>query len=133
MKSVLRGCDAPAIPAFFLRLLREVAPEFYPLWHMSGRWLIVKDISREISKRGYIVEFVVHDGKGNYAPLDMKVINILNELRQERDRFDNPDKMLAKMDQEDDQKMQEGLKLKAELHTEFSRKVHKFLTSRTFS
>lgn len=133
MRSVLRGCEAPAIPNFFMRELRTIAPEFYPKWHQSGRWLIVKNCSKEISKRGYIVEFAVHNGRGGYAPLDMKVIDILKELKQERDRLDNPDKFLVKMDQEEDEKMQKALKLKSEMRSEFEKKVHKFLTSKTFS
>lgn len=133
MRSRLRNCEAPAIPSGFLTDLKMIAPEFYPKWHSSGRWLIVKDVSRKISKRGYVVEYVVHDGKGGYAPLDQKVIDILNETRLERDRLDNPDKILGQMDAEEDMKMQKALKLRGEMQSDFSKKVHKFLTSKTFS
>lgn len=133
MKSFFRGCEAPAIPHFFMRELKTVAPEFYPKWHQSGRWLIVKNCSKKISRRGYIVEFVVHDGKGGYAPLDMKVIDILKELKQERDRLDNPDKILDEMDRREEKRMMEGVRRRAEMQDEFTKKVHKLLTSKTFT
>lgn len=133
MRSRLRNCEPPAISPGFLRDLRMVAPEFYPKWHLSGRWMIVKDVPRHISRRGYIVEFVVHDGKGGYAPLDQKVIDCLMQAKQERDKLDNPEKLLRKFDEEEELKMREALKLRAELQLDFSKKVCKFLTSKTFT
>lgn len=131
-----RDFSGPAIPRGFVEALKRIAPEFYPLWHRSGKWLIVKDAPKDIFKDGYVVEYTVQTEDEKFAPLNNRVIEALQKLMWEKSRhFDTPEheqNFLKQMDDEELEKAIKGEAEKAAMHNEFVKKVRKFLTSETF-
>lgn len=132
-----RDFSGPAIPKGFVRALKIIAPEFYPLWHPSGKWHIVKDDPRGPSEIGYVTEYIVQTEDKKFAPLDSRVIEALQELMLEKNRcLDTPEheqNFLDQIDAEEQEKARKGEQENVAMQSEFVKKARKFLTSKTFT
>lgn len=132
-KSGETSVEKPPVEKYFIEELELIDPKLKVVWHSEvKKFLIVTTAPQELFNAGYVVEMVVEDESGNYAPCDRRILGKLIELKYDRDRNFKQDKFLDDMDRDDFEKA-----VKAETegrlrYREFLIKVNKFLRTKTF-
>jgi len=122
-----------AIPPGFVKDLKLIAPEFYPLWDVKNqKWLIVKDIPRWIFRKGYIVEYLVSKD-GQYVPLDNRTLLALRRAIYQKCRYSSLHKFLKEIDEEEELKIEKAQQLRQGMQRELMKKAHGFMTKKTFT
>jgi len=128
-----KTAEKPTVPRYFLDELVLVDPRLKVLWHPKAkRFLIVSPAPQKMFKKGYVVEMVVDDGAGNYAPCDRRALGKLLELKYDRDKNFKPERFLREMDGEETDKAVKAEVKKRLMTREFMLKVNKFLRTKTF-
>lgn len=133
VKSAQPSVEKPSVEKYFIEELALIDPRLKVVWHSEAKkFLIVTQAPRQLFKTGYVVEMVIEDENGNYAPCDRRTLGKLIALKYDRDRNFKPKKFLDDMDQADFQKA-----VKAEIegrlrYRDFLIKVNKFLRTKTF-
>lgn len=133
MIKVLHDWEGPGIPPGFLRALRLISPKLSLLWYgKDERWLIVtRSVPKAVFKSGYVVEHIVQN-KGQFAPLDGRVILALQRARYERDNMRSLDHHLQDIDRRHQEKAERAQAQRIEGFQEFAKKAVKFNTTKTF-
>jgi len=127
------SADKPTVPRYFLEELALVDPRLKVLWHPKvKKYLIVSHAPHKMFKKGYVVEMVVDDGKGNYAPCDRRILGKLLELKADRDKNFKPERFLNEIDEEERDKAIKADASQRLMTRDFMLKVNKFLRTKTF-
>ena len=127
-------------PAWFLKELQLISPNLKPYYLAKHRkWLIVKEFPRRvlgiteydpISGKHYVVEFVVEDEKHNPRPLDNRIIEVLKEIKQRREKNVSIER---EIDEANEKRKKDMMKIRMDAQREFCRWLYKLEHSRTFS
>lgn len=133
VKSGEASVEKPTVPRYFIEELALVDPRLKVLWHpKEKKYLIVSQAPAQIFKKGYVVEMIVQDEKGGFAPCDRRVLGKLLELKYDRDRNFKEERFLRNMDDEDLQKAKKAEAKRRLMEKDFIIKVLKLLRSKTF-
>lgn len=125
--------DKPAVARYFLDELALIDPRLKVLWHPKAKkYLIVSPAPHQMFKKGYVVEMVVDDGAGNYAPCDRRTLGKLLELKYDRDKNFKPERFLKEIDSEEEDKAVKADVTHRLMTREFMLKVNKLLRTKTF-
>jgi len=132
-KSGETSVGKPPVEKYFIEELELIDRRLKVVWHSEvKKFLIVTPAPHQLFNAGYVVEMVVEDENGNYAPCDRRILGRLIALKYDRDRNFKQDRFLDEMDRDDFQKA-----VKAETegrlrYRDFLIKVNKFLRTKTF-
>jgi len=131
-KSGEATADKPVVPRYFIEGLAMIDIRLKVLWHSEvKKFLIVSAAPEEKFNAGYIVEMIVQDKDGNYAPCDQSVLEKLSMIRWDRDKNYKLQTFLADMDEEEFQKAIKAEVVRRAMFRDFLKKVNKFLRTTT--
>lgn len=128
-------------PDFFVKELKKIAPELYPLYFPKyQKWMIVKDSKRPIpgltdthpvNGNPVIIELIVEDPQGKPLSLEPFVLDLIKKIFWETRNMPKIDWL---MDQpvEEQKRIQAAQKLRLAMMRDFKGKVRKFLQTETF-
>ena len=132
-------CEAPCVERWFKKELKNIDPEFRPLFDKkSRRWLIVRflpvaeKVTPGIIKTGYITEYCVSKGK-DYTPLDRRTIYALQVIMFLKEKLMVMDEHIRKLEESNDQLGVEALKALREARKAFLAKLYGFMFTETFT
>ena len=131
VKRMGRGDMRP--PAFFLRDLKLIDPNFFVVWEPRGqRYVIASPAPVSVFRKGYVSEYLV-ELNGKYAPLDGRVLRELRYLMWEKNQLVSLDHYLKDMDRREQEKTEQENRQTRERMAEFTGKLNKFRTTKTFT
>ena len=131
-KSGEATADKPVVPRYFIEGLAMIDIRLKVLWHSEvKKFLIVSAAPEEKFNAGYIVEMIVQDKDGNYAPCDQSVLEKLSMIRWDRDKNYKLQTFLADMDEEEFQIAIKAEVVRRAMFRDFLKKVNKFLRTTT--
>lgn len=123
--------EGPYVPRWFLRELKLISPNFSVLW--SNEWckfVIVSPAPVNAFREGYIVEFVVEEKDGSYAPLDSVTLEALRMAMQGKDlKFCH---LITEMRQQRIRRWEKAHAYRVGMSKEFEKKVYEYQHKETY-
>lgn len=145
MEGALRGLlqfNRMEAERWFVRELKTIAPELYPLWFPQyGKWMIVKDCDKviggitdihPITGRPVVVELVLEDPYHRPLALTKPIIEMIRQLLWEKNHHDKIGHVLRRGHEREGQRASEAHKTRLLLQRDFLKKAWYFIHSETF-
>ena len=120
-------------PSHFLRDLELIDPKFSVIWEPKAqRFAIISPAPVSVFRKGYVTEYLV-ELNGQFAPLDGRVIKDLQYLMWEKNHLVSLDHYLKDMDRRELEKRERADRQTRERMADFTGKLNKFRTTKTFT